>query len=52
MKKHIFATPCFDPVKRDFKRRGLDFDEYVSRVVHPVHGDLDKQGLDLSPEDR
>jgi glycerone phosphate O-acyltransferase/fatty acyl-CoA reductase len=46
--KEILDTPCFDRLRA----RHADFAQFISDKVTPIAGDLLKDGLALSPEDR
>ena len=47
-KKEILDSPCFDLIR---DRHGPDFAAFVASKVHPIEGDVLKDGLDLSPGD-
>lgn len=46
-KKEVLGSRCFDRVRA----QNPTFDEYVSKKIRPIAGDLLKDGLGLSPED-
>lgn len=47
VQKEIFASPCFDGI-----RSRPDFEHMVNNKIHPIIGDICKERLAMSEEDR